>query len=144
LRRALVLGIALAASTAACAQDRGAALFAEHCAVCHEKKGEGIPGFAPRLAGNLADRAKTETGRAYLAQLTVSGMMGPIVSGGERFNDAMPSFAALSDEQIVAVAGYVLGELNGVPAEQRITPQDVAAARKRALPPNEVRRMRDR
>jgi mono/diheme cytochrome c family protein len=131
-------------STAACAGDRGAALFEQHCAVCHEKKGEGIPGFAPRLAGNLAERARKETGRAYLAQLLVSGMMGPIVSGGERFNEAMPSFATLSDEEIVAVVGHVLGDLNGVSAEERITLQDVAAARKRALPPNEVRRMRDR
>lgn len=143
MKRALMSGIALIAATTACAQDRGAALFEQHCAVCHQQKGEGIPGFAPRLAGNLAERARKETGRAYLAQLVVSGMMGPIVSGGEKFNDAMPPFAALSDEEIVAVVGHVLGDLNGVPAEQRIAPQDVAAARKRALPPNEVRRMRE-
>lgn len=144
MRHALLLWLAMIVSTAACAGDRGAALFEQHCAVCHEKKGEGIPGFAPRLAGNLAERARKETGRAYLAQLLVSGMMGPIVSGGERFNEAMPSFATLSDEEIVAVVGHVLGDLNGVSAEERITLQDVAAARKRALPPNEVRRMRDR
>lgn len=143
MRLALLSGLAMIAATAACAQDRGATLFEQHCAVCHEKKGEGIPGFAPRLAGNLAERARKETGRIYLAQLVVSGMMGPIVSGGEKFNDAMPPFAALSDEEIVAVVGHVLGDLNGVPVEQRITSQDVAAARKRALPPNEVRRLRE-
>lgn len=144
MKRALTLGLALAASSAACAQDRGAALYELHCAVCHQKKGEGIPGFAPRLAGNLAGHAGKESGRTYLAQLVVSGMMGPIVSGGERFNDAMPPFAALSDEEIVAVVGHVLGDLNGVPAEQHITLQDVAAARKRALPPHEVRRLREK
>ena len=143
MRHALALGVALAVASAACAQERGAALYEQHCAVCHDKKGEGIPGFAPRLAGNLAERAKKESGRAYLAQLVVSGMMGPIVSGGEKFNDAMPSFAALSDDEIVVLAGHVLGDLNGVPGEQRITHQEVAAARKRALPPNEVRRLRE-
>lgn len=143
MRCALAFGIALAASSAACAQERGAVLYEQHCAVCHEKKGEGIPGFAPRLAGNLADRARKETGRTYFAQLVVSGMMGPIVSGGEKFNDAMPPFAALVDEEITAVVGYVLGGLNQVPADSHITLQDVAAARKRALPPNEVRRLRE-
>ena len=143
MRHALALGVALAVASAACAQERGAVLYEQHCAVCHDKKGEGIPGFAPRLAGNLAERAKKESGRAYLAQLVVSGMMGPIVSGGEKFNDAMPSFAALSDDEIAVLAGHVLGDLNGVPGEQRITQQEVAAARKRALPPNEVRRLRE-
>jgi mono/diheme cytochrome c family protein len=143
LRRALAVCIALAAATAAWAQERGAALFEQHCAVCHQQKGEGIPGFAPRLAGTLAERAKTENGRSYLAQLVVSGMMGPIVSGGEKFNDAMPPFASLADEDIAAVVGHVLTTLNQVPAENTITAQDVAAARKRALPPNEVRRLRE-
>jgi mono/diheme cytochrome c family protein len=134
--------LALVAAGGVCAEDPGAALFEQHCVVCHQKQGEGAPGLAPRLANNLTEHAKNESGRAYLAQLVVSGMMGPIVSGGEPFNSAMPTFVALSDEEIVAVVGYVLGELNGVPAEQRVTQQDVAAARQRALPPHEVRRMR--
>lgn len=143
MKWALALGISLSAATTACAQERGAVLFEQHCAVCHQMKGEGIPGFAPRLAGTLADRARRESGRSYLAQLAVSGMMGPIVSGGERFNDAMPPFASLADEDIVAVVGHVLIRLNQVPAENSITAQDVAAARKRALPPHEVRRLRE-
>jgi len=142
MRRAPVIALVLAA-TAACAQDRGAALYAQHCAVCHQERGEGIPGFAPRLAGTLAARAQQEGGRRYLAQVAVSGMMGPIVSGGEKFNDAMPAFAGLADEEIVAITGYVLGGLNQVPAASRITLEDVAAARKRALSPNEVRRLRE-
>jgi mono/diheme cytochrome c family protein len=142
LKRALMLGFALTAATAACAQERGAALFGQHCAVCHQPAGEGIPGFAPRLAGMLAERARRESGRRYFAQLAVSGMMGPIASGGEKFNDAMPSFAGLDDEDIVAVLGHVLLTLNQVPAEFAITAQDVAEARRRALPPNEVRRLR--
>lgn len=149
MKTARLFGAALAAaatatSTVTLAQDRGAAVFEQHCVVCHAAKGEGNPGFAPKLAGNLAERARKSTGHTYFAQLVVSGMMGPIVSGGEKFNDAMPSFAALPDEDIVAVLGYVLGDLNGVAADQRVTPQDVAAARQRALPPNEVRKLRDR
>lgn len=144
MKRALIPGLALIAATTVCAQERGAALYQAHCAVCHEQRGEGIPGFAPRLAGNLVERARGEAGRRYLAQLVVSGMMGPIVSGGEKFNDAMPPFAALSDEEIVAVVGHVLTRFNGLPDAAVITPQDVAEARKRALAPNEVRRLRER
>lgn len=144
MRRALVSGLALVTATAACAQERGAALFEQHCAVCHQIKGEGIPGFAPRLAGTLDERARKEGGRRYFAQLAVSGMMGPIVSGGEKFNEAMPPFAGLGDEDIVAVVGHVLLTLNQVPVEYAITAQDVAEARKRALPPNEVRRLREK
>ncbi len=143
MRRALLLAAALAAASAACAQERGAALYEANCAVCHEKQGEGIPGFAPRLAGNLVERAGKASGRRFFAQLAVSGMMGPIVSGGEKFNDAMPSFAALSDEEIVAVVGHVLTRFNGLPAAAGITLQDVAEARQRALAPNEVRRLRE-
>lgn len=139
-----MLSVALAASAAACAQDRGAALFAQHCAVCHQEKGEGVPGFAPRLAGTLVERSKTEAGRSYLAQLIVSGMMGPIVSGGEKFNGFMPGFAALADEEIVAVLGHTLVALNNVPTENGVTQQEVATARGRVMSPSEVRRLRER
>jgi len=142
--RAAATVAATMAATVAAAQDAGATLYDQQCAVCHAAKGEGIPGFAPRLAGELGARAAKASGREYFAQLVVSGMMGPIVSGGERYNDAMPAFASLPDGQLVAILGYVLGELNGVAPEHRVSAQDLAAARQRALAPNEVRKLRDR
>lgn len=135
--------LALLATAPAAAQDVGAAVFNANCVVCHQSNGEGAPGFAPRLAGTLAERAKTEAGRRYLAQLVVSGMMGPIISGGEKFNDAMPSFAAFRDEDIVAVLGYVLGDLNAVQSESRVTLDHVSLARRRVVSPSEVRRLRE-
>ena len=143
MKHALMLSVALAAS-AACAQDRGAALFAQHCAVCHQEKGEGVSGFAPRLAGTLVERSKTEAGRSYLAQLIVSGMMGPIISGGEKFNGAMPGFPTLADEEIVAVLGHALVALNSIPTEGSVTLPEVATARGRVMSPSEVRRLRER
>jgi hypothetical protein len=56
----------------------------------------------------------------------------------------MPPFSSLADGDLIAVVGYVLSGLNQVPAEGNITAEDVAAARKRALPPNEVRRLREK
>lgn len=137
---AALLGSLLGVS--ALAQERGAALYAQHCAVCHQPAGEGIPGYAPRIAGTLAGQAESEAGRAYLASLVVSGMAGPIVSAGEKFNDVMPGFAALSDEELAAVLAHVLGTLNKAGPGARVAPADVAEARRRALPPAEVRRLR--
>lgn len=144
MKTGLMSAVLLLASASALAQELGAAVFEKNCVVCHQPKGQGAPGFAPRLAGTLGERSGTETGRRYLAQLVVSGMMGPIVSGGEKFNDAMPGFAALADEEIVAVLGYVLGELNGVPGAARVTQVEVALARQRVMSPAEVRRLRER
>ena len=143
MKRALCAIVWLLASVAATAQDRGATVFNQNCAVCHQPKGEGAPGFAPRLAGTLVDRTKTVPGRRYLAQLVVSGMMGPIISGGEKFNDAMPGFAALPDEDIVAVLAYVMGELNGASTELLVKPDDVLAARRQPMSPAAVRRLRE-
>ncbi|MBK9573829.1 MAG: cytochrome c [Rhodoferax sp.] len=144
MKRVLCAIVWLLASVAATAQERGATVFNQNCAVCHQPKGEGAPGFAPKLAGTLGERAKTETGRRYLAQLVVSGMMGPITSGGEKFNDAMPGFTALADEEIVAVLAYVMGELNGASAELLVKPDDVLAARRQPMSPAAVRRLRER
>lgn len=144
MKRIVLTSMALALSVTAAAQERGAALFAQHCAVCHQGNGEGVPGFAPRLAGTLAEHAGSAAGRSYLAQLIVSGMMGPITSGGEKFNGAMPAFAALANEDIVAVLGHVLVALNSIPAEGGVTLPEVAAARERRLSPGAVRHLRQR
>lgn len=144
MKRILLAVVALVLSAPALAQERGAAVFAQHCAVCHQGSGEGAPGFAPRLAGTLTERANSAAGRNYLAQLIVSGMMGPITSGGEKFNGVMPAFAALTNEDIVAVLGHVLVALNNIPPEGSVSLPEVAAARGRALAPSEVRRLRPR
>lgn len=139
-----IAAMVLLASAQSFAQDRGLEVFSQNCMVCHQEKGEGMPGFAPKLAGTLVDRSKTEAGRRYFAQLVVSGMMGPIISGGEKFNAAMPSFSTLSNEDLVAVLGYVLGELNGASNEARVTAEDVSAARRQVMSPVMVHRLRDR
>ncbi|MBK6632781.1 MAG: cytochrome c [Betaproteobacteria bacterium] len=141
MRHAAIFLALLALSPAVSAEARGAVLFQQHCAACHQAKGEGTPGLAPRIAGTQGKHAGSEAGRAYLAQVLVDGMAGPIVVEGERFNGAMPGFSALGNEDIQALLGYVIGALNG----DTSSPVDLAAietARKRKLSPNEVRRLR--
>jgi len=138
-RLLLAAAIALLPGLAA-AEANGASLFAQHCVVCHAAQGEGTPGMAPRLAGTLAERAATPAGRAYLAQVLVSGLAGPITVAGERFNLAMPPFAQLSDPELLALLEYVSNGLNGAAAQ--VEPAALAAARQENLAPHAVRKLR--
>lgn len=71
------------------AQDQGADLFQQHCAVCHGGEGEGVTG--PNLAGN----SNLEDANLVARQ---------ILNGGQQ----MPPFASvLSDEQIAAVGTHI-------------------------------------
>jgi cytochrome c553 len=91
----------------------GAKLYEAHCVACHQPDGNGAEGLAPPLAGVLAKRAQSTSGREYLAQVLVSGMIGTITSRGVKYNGNMPA-APLSDEELVAVMGHVLATFNGV------------------------------
>ena len=121
----------------------GAELFAAHCQACHQAAGEGTPGIAPPLAGTLAKRAALPEGRAWLVQVLVSGLTGPITSRGEPYNGVMPPAAALSDAEVAAVLGHVLTQFNGVGGA---LPQaaDVTSARSRSVKAAELRQQRKR
>lgn len=120
----------------------GAALYAAHCVACHQPDGNGAEGLAPPLAGVLAKRAKVVGGREYLAQVVVSGMVGTITSRGVKYNGNMPSAAALSDEELSEVLGYVLAKFNDSPAQ--IPATLFANARGKGLQPMAVRQQRER
>lgn len=119
----------------------GAGLYEAHCVACHQTDGNGAEGLAPPLVGVLAKRAHSDSGREYLAQVVVSGMVGPITSRGVRYNGNMPP-ALLSDDELVMVMAYVLNTFNSsapaLPAEL------FANARRKALVPSAVRQQRER
>jgi mono/diheme cytochrome c family protein len=130
----------------ALAQDApGAKLYAAHCVTCHQVGGVGTPGLAPPLSGTLA-HAASKAGRAYLSSVVVAGLSGPIDVQGQRYGGFMPSFApVLNDADAAAVLGYVLGELNKAALPADFTPisaAEVAAARAKALKPNDVHKLR--
>lgn len=117
MKRRLFLSLAalLGSHAALAGDDAGEALFDKHCAVCHQPGGIGSPGFAPPLAEALGQRLKVEEGRAYFPRVLRGGLSGPIESKGQRYNGAMPPFAAttLSDAEAATVLNYLLGGLNG-------------------------------
>lgn len=119
----------------------GAKLYAANCVACHQPDGNGAEGMAPPLTGVLAKRAQSVSGREYLAQVLVSGMIGSITSRGIEYNGNMPA-ATLSDEELAVVMGYVLTTFNKV--SQPLPPELFSAARSRALSPSAVRKQRER
>jgi len=129
---ACLFALGIAVSPAFAANELGQALFKERCVLCHQDDARGAAGVAPALAGTLAAYLRSADGKRYLAQILVSGMIGPIDTQGHKFNGMMPSFRAeLSDVQIAAVINYVLGTFNAVgdtEATRPIAPEDVAAA----------------
>jgi mono/diheme cytochrome c family protein len=114
------------------ANEVGQKIFKERCVLCHQEDAHGAAGVAPSLVGTLAPYLTSAEGKHYLAQILVSGMIGPIDTEGHRFNGMMPSFRAeLSDADIAAIINYVLGTFNGVSdagATTPIAPDDVTAA----------------
>ena len=72
----------------------------------------GVAGLAPPLAN--ADWAKNTDPamRTYLPLVTLNGMSGKIVAGGKTFMSAMPPQKQHSDDELAAIAAYVVGTLN--------------------------------
>ncbi len=141
-RNRILLSFALVAcaGTGTVSAD-GAALYATHCVACHQPDGNGAEGLAPPLAGVLDKLAGNADGRDYLAQVVVSGMVGSITSRGVKYNGNMPA-AALSDEEMSLVMGYVLRTFNA--STQDMPATLFAKARAKSVRPAAVRKQRER
>lgn len=126
----------LVAAPWAAAAD-GAALFKQHCAICHQDSAAGTVGLAPSLLGEHWQRLGAE--RAYLPTVLLRGLSGPIKVAGGSFNGNMPAFAgALDDEALAAVATHLRG-LQGAAADTPFAAADFAEARTRPGNPAQTR-----
>ena len=133
----------LPAGSAMAAPD-GGAVFAQHCAMCHQADASGVAGLAPPLKGE--HWTKLGADRSYLPTVILKGLFGPIQlgsgQGGTSFNGNMPGFApTLDDETIAAVASHVLA-LHGGDKGTPYSADEIKAARQRAGSPSQSRQMR--
>lgn len=101
----------------------GQALFAAHCATCHQPMGQGTDAYPP-LAGNPVVSAADPTG---MIAIIVNGRSGPLSVNGHTYNNRMPTWSGqLSNSDIASVATYVRSAWgNGA---SPVTEQQVAAA----------------
>lgn len=94
---------ALAAEIPAARLARGQALYAQHCAPCHQLNGTGLPGTFPPLA--KSDFLAADLPRALRAVL--EGLKGPITVNGAHYDGVMPP-ALLNDSALADVFTYIL------------------------------------
>ena len=145
MRQLLSAAFLMLAAAPLLAQDQtGAGLYATHCVACHQVEAVGAPGIAPPLAGNIGRHASSEAGRAYLARVPLTGMVGTINVGGVRYTGNMPSFAKLTDAEIASVVAYLLATYEGIGDLAWLTPAFVATIRQAGGTPNETHKLRGR
>jgi mono/diheme cytochrome c family protein len=137
--RACILAAALIVAGPALAAD-GAALFKQHCAICHQESAAGTPGLAPGLLG--AHWQKLGADRAYLPTVLLKGLSGQIKVDGQTFVGSMPAMApTLDDEALAAVANHLRG-LQGAAGDKPYTSADMADARGKTGNPTTSRNLR--
>ena len=113
-----------AAQPVAATGGGGQAVFGRTCITCHQVNGQGVPNVYPPLAGSPyvnGDKNK-------MIRIVLHGVQGPITVEGKNFNNVMPPWKSLSDDDIAAVITYVrtnFGNHGGA-----VTTQDVAAQRR--------------
>ncbi len=118
------------------ASASGAELFVEHCAVCHQPDGQGIPGMYPPLADSVGEFARSKDGRAYLVHVLLFGLNGPISVHGTRYDGFMQSWAQLSNDDIAQLLNEVLTRFNA-----KLLPKDFAPFSARQIQQERNRRM---
>ena len=102
--------------------QNGASVYATYCMSCHMDNGEGVEGAFPSLVktGNLNDKNK-------LVKIILSGMRGPIVVKGVKYNGEMASIN-LSDQEVVDVINYIRNSWGNKAPLMKLT--EVALAKK--------------
>lgn len=123
--------------------ESGEMMFNEYCVGCHQVGGTGVPGEYPRLAGRVSAIAADPRGRAFLAELMLTGMSGTITVDGRKILGLMPNFDNLKDVELAAILNYVVhlegGKgvgftpqiLSHARASTKSTPEQMAEARNR-------------
>jgi len=83
--------------------DRGAELYATHCAACHQASGQGLPGAFPPL---VDDPVVLDSDPTKHIDVILNGMSGEIING-ITYGAPMPPFGGqLSDSQVADIANH--------------------------------------
>lgn len=105
----------------------GKRLYSQNCVVCHQANGQGVAGQFPPLAGSEWVNGSAKHGENHLVLLMLHGHQGPMNVMGGVYNNAMPQWKQLTDDQIAAVLTYIRSDWgNNAPA---IEPSFVAGVR---------------
>jgi mono/diheme cytochrome c family protein len=142
LVRSTLLAAAIGVMSAASAQTAsdGAALYAQHCAVCHLADGAGQAGLAPALKGE--HWAKLGAERHYLATVLVHGLAGAIKVNGQNFVGVMTAFGGQFDDATLAALATQVRKLQGAADAKPYSADEIRAARDKPGNPQATRQLR--
>jgi mono/diheme cytochrome c family protein len=83
--------------------ERGKKVYESTCLACHQANGSGVPGMNPPLK-----QTKWVLGdKPTLIKIVLNGMDEEIEVDGEYFDNVMPAFNSLNDQQVADVLTYV-------------------------------------
>ena len=91
------------APAAAGATVDGKALFASHCAACHQSTGKGLSGVFPPLDGSEWVQGDARV----LANILLHGIDGEIQVAGATYKGSMPPFHQLADAELAGLASFI-------------------------------------
>jgi len=103
-------------------QISGKKLYEEHCLMCHQAGGGGVPGLQPALTESERLSAKDNE---FLIRLMIEGSS--FIEDSD-YENVMTSFSHLKNQEIATVLNYVKHAFGGEPGD--IDPSDVAQMRK--------------
>jgi glucose/arabinose dehydrogenase/cytochrome c5 len=98
-----------ARAAAATPSTKSAALYEKNCAVCHMTDGSGAPGQQPALKGSPVVAGEPKT----LVKLLVAGPDAVLPAHRTLYENSMPTFETLKDEEIAAIVSYVRKQFGG-------------------------------
>jgi glucose/arabinose dehydrogenase/mono/diheme cytochrome c family protein len=102
----------------------GKALYNQYCASCHKEDGNGLPGVFPPLRD--AEQVLGENKK--LIEILLNGISGPIKVKGKEYDQQMPAFGFLKDQELAEIISYVRS--NFTRAQSSITPEEIRNLRK--------------
>lgn len=137
-RLALILPLALLACAVRAEDNAQRQQAFATCAICHMADGKGIPFAFPAIRDRTAQIALLDGGRAYLLQVVVAGLSGPLKAADASFNGIMPpQGSVLDDAQLAAALNHAIFDLNdcapdcgkAIAAVAPVTAEEIAATK---------------
>ena len=83
--------------------DRASIIYSTHCASCHQNYGQGQENIYPPLA----ESEWVNGGNENLIRVVLFGQQGEIQVKNKTYNQIMPSFSFLSDNELAQVISHI-------------------------------------
>lgn len=91
------------------AAEIGETLYLEHCSVCHQPDGTGVPGLFPPLAGNPSVAADGEEEVMHFLRTVIFGFHGGLIVDNQVYSGRMPPIGyrgRVNDSELLELINY--------------------------------------